>query len=375
MPSTAPDTSLFPSFDSIEAVLWPAAALLIFVITAVLVDVMILLAARWRLVDLPNRRSAHSLPTARGGGLALVSTFSLGAVIVAIRWPTVAVPVLAGALLPCLVIAAVGFVDDIRPLRASLRLFIQLAIAAIITAALGPVEAIAIPGLPRLELGVFAWPFTVVWIVGMTNAFNFMDGSDGMAGTGAVVAGLCIGLLGLRLQAHIPMLLGVFLAAAAAGFLVFNWPPARIFMGDVGSGFLGTFFAALPLLFPATMRPLVFLPILFCLWPYIYDPFLSVLRRIANRKNPFEPHREFLFHRLIRSGATHSRAAVLYGLMAALGGFAGTAMLADHLPEWVRAAMPLTVIAFAAGLTWGIERRCARVELVPAESGHAPKPH
>jgi UDP-N-acetylmuramyl pentapeptide phosphotransferase/UDP-N-acetylglucosamine-1-phosphate transferase len=374
MPTAAPDTNLFPTLDSIETVLWPAAALLIFVITAVLVDVMILLAARWRLVDLPNRRSAHSLPTARGGGLAIVSTFSLGAIAVAIRWPVVAVPVLAGALLPCLAIAAVGFVDDIRPLRASLRLFIQIAIAALITVVLSPVGAIAIPGLPRLELGFFAWPFTIVWIVGMTNAFNFMDGSDGMAGMGAVVVGLCIGLLALRLQANVPMLLGVFLAAAAAGFLVFNWPPARIFMGDVGSGFLGTFFAALPLLFPATTRPLVFLPILFCLWPYIYDPFLSVLRRIANKKNPFEPHREFLFHRLIRSGASHSQAAMLYGLMAALGGLAGMLMLADGVPEAIRAAMPLAVIAAAAGLTWGIERRCARVELVPAESGHAPKP-
>lgn len=374
MTSTAPDQSLFPSLDSIESVLWPAAALLIFVCTAVLVDVMILLAARWRLVDLPNRRSAHSLPTARGGGLAIVGTFAFGAIAVSMRWPAAAVPVLLGALLPGLVIAAVGFVDDIQPLRASLRLFIHLAIAAIITGALGPVEAIAIPGLPRLELGVCAWPLTVLWIAGMTNAFNFMDGSDGMAGTGAVVAGLGIGLLGLQLLAHVPMLLGVFLAAAAAGFLVFNWSPARIFMGDVGSGFLGTFFGALPLLFPASTRPLVFLPILFCLWPYIYDPFLSVLRRIANRKNPFEPHREFLFHRLIRSGAAHSQAALLYGLMAFVGCLAGMLMLAEHLPEWVRGLMPLAVIVFAAGLTWGIERRCARVELVPAEQGHAPKP-
>ena len=161
MPTAGPNSSLFPTLDSIEAVLWPAGALLIFVITAVLVDVMILLAARWRLVDLPNRRSAHSLPTARGGGLAIASTFSLGAIAVAIRWPVVAVPVLAGALLPCLAIAAVGFVDDIRPLRAMLRLFIQIAIAAIVAVFLGPVRAIAIPGLPRLELGVVAWPFTV----------------------------------------------------------------------------------------------------------------------------------------------------------------------------------------------------------------------
>jgi UDP-N-acetylmuramyl pentapeptide phosphotransferase/UDP-N-acetylglucosamine-1-phosphate transferase len=365
---------MFPSLDSIESVLWPAAALLIFVITAVLVDVMILLAARWRLVDLPNRRSAHSLPTARGGGLAIVSTFALGAIAVAIRWPAVAVAVLVGALLPCLTIAAVGFVDDIRPLRASLRLFIQIGIAVVITGVLGPIDAIAIPGLPRLELGMFAWPFTVVWIVGLTNAFNFMDGSDGMAGLGAIVVGLCIGLLALRLQAHVPMLLAVFLAAAAAGFLVFNWPPARIFMGDVGSGFLGTFLAALPLLFPRDTRPLVFLPIVLCLWPYVYDPFLSVLRRIANKKNPFVPHREFLFHRLIRSGATHSQTAILYGLMTAVGGLAGMLMIADDVPDRIRAAMPLAMVAAGAGLTLGIERRCASVELVPAESSHAPKP-
>jgi UDP-N-acetylmuramyl pentapeptide phosphotransferase/UDP-N-acetylglucosamine-1-phosphate transferase len=374
MPRTAADDSYFPSFDSIEAVLWPAAALLIFVITAVLVDVMILLAARWRLVDLPNRRSAHALPTARGGGLAIVCTFTIGAIAVAARWPVAAVPVLLGALLPCLVVAAVGFVDDIRPLRASLRLLIQIAVAAIIAGMLGPIEAIAIAGMSGLELGSLAWPFTVVWIVGLTNAFNFMDGSDGMAATGAIVVGLSIGLLGLQLQAHVPMLLSVFLAAAAAGFLVFNWPPARIFMGDAGSGFLGTFFATLPLLFPAPARPLVFLPIVLCLWPYIYDPFLSVLRRITNGKNPFQPHREFLFHRLIRSGVSHSQAAILYGLMAAVGALAGWAMLTDGTPGWFRGVLPWTVIAAAAGLTWGIERRCASVGLLPAETGHTPKP-
>lgn len=374
MPDTAPSQNMFPSLDSMESILWPGAGMLIFVITAVLVDLMILLAARWQLVDLPNQRSAHALPTARGGGLAIVSTFTLGAIAVAIRWPAMAPAVLCGALLPCLVIAAVGFVDDIRPLRASLRLLIHISIAAFITGFLGPIDTIDIPGLLHLELGAFSWPLTILWIVGMTNAFNFMDGSDGMAGLGAVVVSLCIALLGLRLPAHLPMLLGAFLAAGAAGFLVFNWPPARIFMGDVASGFLGTFLAALPLLFPATARPLVFLPIVFCLWPYVYDPFLSVLRRIANKKNPFEPHREFLFHRLIRSGASHSQTAMLYGLLAALGGLAGMAILAEEVPQAIRAAMPLAIVAMAAGLTWGIERRCARVDLVPAESGHAPKP-
>lgn len=371
--NTVPQRSLFPSLDSIEPVLWPGLALILFVGAAVLVDAMILLAARWRLVDLPNRRSAHSLPTARGGGLAIVVTFAAGAVAVASRWPQQAVPVLLGALLPCLVIAGVGFTDDIRPLRASLRLFIQLAIAVAITAALGPIDVITVPGCRPLALGWFAWPFTMLWIVGMTNAFNFMDGSDGMAGLGAVVTGVGIALVGLRVQAPVAVLLAAFLAAAAGGFLVFNWPPARIFMGDVGSGFIGTFLAALPLLFPASERPAAFLPIVFCLWPYIFDPLVSVTRRIWNGHDPFKPHREFLFHRLIRSGASHGQTALLYALLSALGGLVGIAMLDDRVPPALRPALPVVIVAAAGLLTWLIERRCARVGLHPAETGRAPK--
>ena len=369
-----PTSELFPSFDSLESVLWPGAALMVFVITAVFVDIIILLAARWRLVDLPNRRSAHSLPTARGGGLAIVATFSVSALVVVLRWPSMMVPVLLGALLPGLVIATVGFVDDIRPLRASLRLLIQVAVATAVTWILGPIDAIAVPGNPASTLGAWAWPFTILWIVGLTNAFNFMDGSDGMAGLCAVVAGAGIAAVALVVREHCPLLLAAFLAATAGGFLVFNWFPARIFMGDVGSGFLGAFLAVLPMLFSADARPRVFLPVAMCLWPYIYDPFLSVLRRIWNRQSPFQPHREFLFHRLIRSGVGHARTALLYGLLAALGGLAGLAMLDPRVPEGVRASLPLAVIALAAGLTLGIESRCARSELVPAEGPQAPKP-
>jgi UDP-GlcNAc:undecaprenyl-phosphate GlcNAc-1-phosphate transferase len=188
--------NLFPTLDSIEPVLWPAAALLVFVATAVAVDLLVLIAARWRLVDLPNRRSAHALPTARGGGLAIVLTTTLASIGLVFRWPPATVPILLGLLVPCLTIAWVGVLDDVRPLPAVGRLVLQIAVAVGITAMLGPLEAIAVPGLPRLELGPAAWPLTVVWIVGMTNAFNFLDGSDGMAGLAAVVGGVGIAALG-----------------------------------------------------------------------------------------------------------------------------------------------------------------------------------
>ena len=362
--------NLFPSFDSIEAVLWPAAALAVFVITAVLVDLMVILAARWRLVDLPNRRSAHALPTARGGGLAIVVTTAIASLTVALRWPPAAFSILVGVMIPCLVIAVVGIIDDMQPLRASLRLFIQIGVAAAITAALGPLSTIVIPGLPTLQLGWVGWPLTVLWIVGMTNAFNFMDGSDGMAALGAVVAGSAMAVIGWQLQIHLPLLLAAFAAAAAGGFLVFNWQPARVFMGDVGSAFLGTYLAAVPLAFPEPQRSLVFIPMVLALWPYIFDPLVSVLRRIYHRKNPFEPHREFLFHRLIRSGIPHGRAAILYALLAASGGLIGLLMLGELLPAAVRACGPLAVIAMAGGLAYAIERRCVLVGL-PSAAGPA----
>ena len=356
-PTTGPD--LFPSFDSIEPVIWPGVAIGVFAATAVLVDLMIVLAARWRLVDLPNRRSAHSLPTARGGGAAIVLTTLLASMAAVYRWPPAAAQVLAGICLPCMVIALVGIIDDIQPLRATLRLLIQFAVGVTMTAILGPLQSIGIPGVGAISLGAAGWPLTVLWIMGMTNAFNFMDGSDGMAGLAAVVGGVALTVIGWETGNHLPLVLAAFAAAAAGGFLVFNWPPARVFMGDVGSGFLGTFLAAIPLMYPEPVRGGVILAAVLGLWPSIFDPLVSVCRRIAAGANPLEPHREFFFHRLIRSGASHGFTARLYGALAALGGLAGIVMFGRDVPPAVRIAMPVAVAAASLGLAWFAERRFA----------------
>jgi len=356
-PTTGPD--LFPSLDSIESVIWPGVAIAVFVVTAVVVDLMIALAARWRLVDLPNRRSAHALPTARGGGAAIVLTTLLASVAAAYRWPPAAAQVLAGICLPCMVIALVGIIDDVQPLRATLRLLIQVAVAVAMTSILGPLQWIGIPGVASLSLGAAGWPLTVLWIMGMTNAFNFMDGSDGMAGLAAVVGGAVLAAIGWQTGNHLPLLLAAFAAAAAGGFLVFNWSPARVFMGDVGSGFLGTFLAAIPLMFPEPVRGGVMLAAVLGLWPSIFDPLVSVCRRVAAGENPLVPHREFFFHRLIRSGASHAFAAWLYGLLAAVGGIAGLVMLDRGVSPAVRAAVPAAAIAASLVLAWYVERRFA----------------
>ena len=359
----------FPSLDAIEAALWPALMLLVFVITAVLVDLMVILAARFRLVDLPNRRSAHSLPTARGGGVAIVLLSFIASLVVIVRWPSLGSRVLLGLVLPSVVIAGVGLIDDIRPLRPLLRLVFQLVVAAGMTLVLGPLTEVSLPGREAMSFDVLGWPLTILWIVGMINAFNFMDGSDGMAALAAVVVGVSTAVLGFETRSLAVMLLAAFAAAAAGGFLVFNWPPARVFMGDVGSGYLGTMVAGLPLLFAPAERVTLFVPAILCLWPYVFDPFLSVLRRVWNRQNPLKPHREFLFHRLIRSGVSHGKTAVLYAGLSAAGGAIGLAMLDQQIPAGMRAQLPWGIVVMAALLTLGVERRCSRVGLgLPAHS-------
>lgn len=367
---------LFPTLDSLEIVLWTGAGLLTFVATAVVADLIVLASTRWRLVDLPNRRSAHALPTARGGGLAIVATAVIGIIAAGVRYPTAAGQIVFGLLLPSLAIAFLGFIDDIRPLRPLLRLCIHIAAALVITAVLGPVRAIELPGTEPLALGVLGWPLTVLWVVGMINAFNFMDGSDGMAGLAATVAAAVIAALAWFNGGFPTTLVAGFVAAAAAGFLVFNWPPARIFMGDVGSGFLGTALAALPLLLPSGQRPALFLPAILVLWPYIYDPLFSVLRRIRNGGNPLEPHREFLFHRLIRSGIDHGRTALLYASLALCGGFAAFLMLDMRVPATARMAVPLVVVFLATLLTVGTERLAAgrRIDGEPIPRASRPVP-
>jgi UDP-N-acetylmuramyl pentapeptide phosphotransferase/UDP-N-acetylglucosamine-1-phosphate transferase len=365
---------MFPSLDSLEVVLWPGFALIVFVVTAFIVDVMIILSTRFRLVDLPNKRSAHALPTARGAGIAFVLTTFLASCVAAYRWPDLAFRILVGVMTPSLVIAVVGFIDDIRPLRAVLRLFIQIGVAVFMTAVLGPLPAVELPGLPALGLGHLAWPLTVLWIVGLINAFNFMDGADGMAGLGAVIVGLSMAAVGYRIGALAPMLLASFTAAAVGGFLVFNWQPARVFMGDVGSGFLGAVFAAITILVSDELIVQAFVPMAMALWPYVYDPFVGVLRRLWNGKNPLVPHREFFFHRLVRSGVSHATAALLYGALSAAGGIVGVAMVSPGIPAEVRVWLPAVVVVLAAALTLGIEDRCRRVPLEPVGEAAPVKP-
>jgi len=268
------------------------------------------------LVAIPNERSLHSTPVPHGGGVVIalccilayplisyyaVNTFSWG--------------YFTGA---CL-IAFVSYIDDVRHLSFSVRLAAQSLAATLLIADLDTWHGITMLG--GLQTGWWAYLFTFLWIVWMVNAYNFMDGIDGLAGLQSVIAGL--GWFGLGYMLHMPALylFGSVIAASSLGFLVQNWPPAKIFMGDVGSAFLGYTFAALPLLArhmaSAAWDLLPIAAVLF-VWFFLFDSIFTRARRLLRGDNVLVAHREHLFQRLVSSGLSHRTVTLLYGTLSVL---------------------------------------------------------
>src|SRR5437764_1642199 len=192
-------------------------------VSAILVRLIRAWAERRAILDHPNERSSHTAPTPHGGGMAIVLVTLGGSAF----WMTPRFAIVAVA---ALVIAVVSWIDDLRHLPAPLRLGVQI-LAAL------PVALLFTP---------LAWaPLALVWIVGLTNAYNFMDGIDGIAGGQAVVAGLAWAWFGMMAEQPLTTIVGLLIAGSSAGFLVHNWQPARIFIGDVGAAFLGFILASL----------------------------------------------------------------------------------------------------------------------------------
>ena len=329
--------------------IWFATAL---VASAVLTRRMIAWAGACGMIDTPNARSSHAHPTPRGGGLAIVIVVILAATLAVVLHPESLWPVV-GVAVGALLVAAVSWMDDIRSLKNSIRLTVHSIAAIGATALLGPVTQVELGSLATIDLGLAAWPLTLLWIVGLTNAFNFMDGIDGIAGVTAVAAGLAIAAAAGFFHAAAIAGISAALAAAALGFLSCNWPPAKIFMGDVGSAFCGFLLAVLPLAVPDQVPQTLPIAVV-ALWPFIFDTAYTIVRRLRKRENIFESHRSHLYQRLTIAGWSHRTVSSLYGCLAALS--AGVAVVPLFYPaarataDWAG----LSVIVMGAGLLLGL---------------------
>ncbi|MNG83414.1 putative undecaprenyl-phosphate N-acetylglucosaminyl 1-phosphate transferase [compost metagenome] len=265
--------------------------------------------AQTRLLDQPNHRSSHQVPTPRGGGMAIVTTFLLAApLLVALIPLPLGISHGSFALIwaAALGIALVGFIDDHTSLKPRIRLIVQSIAAALVVW--------AVNGLP--ELTFWGWPLDLAWfgyvlawlgVIWFINLYNFMDGIDGLAAGEAVVVCLFMALFnylhtGQWSSAALILLLG----AAAAGFLCWNFPPARIFMGDGGSGFLGLMVASL-MLSDAASAPQFLWAWLVMLGVFVVDATWTLLNRYRLKCRLSEAHRTHAFQYAVRRWQSHRK--------------------------------------------------------------------
>jgi UDP-N-acetylmuramyl pentapeptide phosphotransferase/UDP-N-acetylglucosamine-1-phosphate transferase len=273
-------------------------------------------AERRQILDHPNERSSHTVPTPRGGGLVIVVlVLAIGLWFVyEAGWNRSLIYVFGGA-----IIAWLGWRDDLHPLSPRLRFAVQGMVAAISIYGLGYFKVVTIPMVGELQLGAIGILITFLWIIGLTNAYNFMDGVNGMAGGVALSAGL--GWMWLASNMHNAFAFWVALAitASSLGFLGHNWSPAKIFMGDVGSTFLGYSFAVLPLIASDQGGDALLLGTLL-MWTIIMDAGVTFIRRLVKRENVFAAHRSHLYQRLVIAGYKHETVSSLYIVLTSLAG-------------------------------------------------------
>lgn len=285
------------------------------------------------ILDRPNERSSHKNPTPRGGGLAVVP-------IVLAAWL-----IAAGAALPAIlavtVIAAAGlallsWIDDLRSLPAGLRFAVQAVVVGVAVIWLRE-EGLVFQGLLPPWLDTLAAAIGWLWFI---NLFNFMDGIDGLSGVEGMTIGTGLALLAVVAPAAAPPAwLGASLAAALAGFLLWNWHPARIFLGDVGSVPLGFLFGFLLLLLAARglWAPALILPLY-----YLADATITLTRRAAAGKPFWRAHREHFYQRATQGGLSHAHVslAVLSGNLVLVG----LALIAVSAPFAALGAAVLVVV-------------------------------
>ncbi len=305
---------------------------------------------RWaqsrRLLDVPNARSSHQVPTPRGAGLVIVAVSA--AALIADSWSGRVAVTSYGvvAAIGALFIAGISLIDDFRSLGSLTRLAAHSAAAIVVVSAWG---------------GAGEWEWVarvtaVVWIVGLTNAYNFMDGVDGIAGGQALVTAITLAIVAWHVGAFGAVAVGTALIGSSAGFLLFNWSPARVFMGDVGSAYLGFLFAAVALGL-MDRSPAAAAAVVLSLWPFLFDTSITLVRRALKGENVLASHRTHLYQRIVIAGATHGTVALGYMTMSALAAAAAMVWVIHHGGTALVVAVPGALAVLLWLVTGRLESR------------------
>lgn len=301
-----------------------------------------------RMLDVPNERSSHARPTPRGGGIviAVVSLAAYGGAAHlgggSIKWPYI---------MAAVIIAGISWLDDVHSLSPLIRLLSHTLAAIIVIWGCGYIESLYIPFLgSSVELGRAGILLTFLWIVWFVNAYNFMDGIDGIAGTQAVVAGSAWSILGYISGEPILYFFAAAISFSGLGFLAHNWEPASVFMGDVGSAFLGFTFAVMPLLIDrqhGAISPRLSTAAIALVWLFVFDAVLTFTRRLLKRELVWTAHRQHLYQRLVIKGYGHGVVSLLYG---ASGSLVAGAFIYEFGFSGIGSLLFICSLAVSAGL-------------------------
>jgi len=294
----------------------------IFVCSAGLTYVM----ARYvRVMDVPNDRSSHSRPVPKSGGIAFVATFLIGSLIIYFVADIARIDdrYFWGYVVTAVLLAVVSFVDDITQKTFLVKVLTQMVCVGVVLGSGVVLTRLAIPYWGEVELGAVGYVLTFLWILGLTNAYNFMDGLDGLAAGVAVIAAGFLCAIAFEQKSVFVYMSSYVLLAGAAGFLLFNFPPARIFMGDIGSAFLGFTFATLAVIGSSLdLGRLSFYIVPMLLFHFIFDTFFTFTRRLLRGEKIHLAHRTHLYQLLNRTGYSHRAVALFHYALGVVQGVA-----------------------------------------------------
>ncbi|HVC28987.1 MAG TPA: glycosyltransferase family 4 protein [Gammaproteobacteria bacterium] len=306
----------------------------------------------FRVLDAPNERSLHVGQIPRTGGVAIVVALIIGISYLLIR-NSLQLPLAIGCG-TVLLVSIISFLDDVYKLAPLFRLSVQVLAAATAISAGINVSLIHLPGIVYPLPYMFAVVFTLLFIIWMTNLYNFMDGMDGFAGGMAVLGFSVLGCLGLRADAIGYAGVCFAVAAASAGFLIFNFPPARIFMGDVGSSTLGYLVGVLGIWADREhIAPLWATVLIFS--PFIVDATITLVRRLLAGEKVWQAHRSHYYQRLVQAGWGHRR-VVLCEYLVMLAAAGSTVLAVQYSKELVQWIVLLVWIAIYLALAWSVDR-------------------
>jgi UDP-GlcNAc:undecaprenyl-phosphate/decaprenyl-phosphate GlcNAc-1-phosphate transferase len=272
--------------------------------------------------DKPNQRKVHSRIMPRLGGLAIFISFIIGTLISKpnyLMYGEFHWSIIIGGF----IIILTGMVDDVKEISPKIKLLGQVAAAAVVVIYGGlKVEFINLPFGGIIDFGYLSIPITMIWIIGITNAINLIDGLDGLAGGVSTIGLFSIAGMSMVMGNQYVTIMALIVAASTIGFLFYNFHPAKIFMGDTGALFLGYMIAVLSLLgyknitFISLIIPVIILGV------PISDTFFAIIRRLVNKQPLSAPDKSHLHHCLLKIGFTHRQTVLLIYAMAALFGLA-----------------------------------------------------